>query len=134
MANVYPSRSADMYAAALRKPDGFGLGDALGSLQTSGTTAGAMTGNPVLAGVGAATDIIGTGFNIYNALSAADQAEKNYEEALRQYEEQKKRQEKLDAINLEQLKLGNLFTGGEYANKLREQGGATQNYYQSIGA
>lgn len=121
----YPSSSG-----YLRNPDGI---NALGSIQTSGTTSGASTGNPGLAAAGLGLDVIGTGMNIYNQLSASDQAEKQYEQALREYEEQKKRQREIDQINKQQMMLGNAFTGGEYANKLLEQSGTTQNYYQNAG-
>jgi len=69
----------------------------------------------------------------YNAWESGKLAEKEYEQALKDYQAAKQRQEEIDQINLSQMQLGNVFSGGEFANKLRQQDVAAGQYYQDIG-
>lgn len=70
---------------------------------------------PWLQNAGALSNIAGTGFSAYGAYQQAQQARKQYEMALRAWNEDQKRQREMDAINEQQRGINNSLNAGQYA-------------------
>lgn len=126
---AYPraNPNADFYTL----PDvGYGPGQGPAIQQAPQAPSGGSSG---LATAGAVASGAGGLLSAYNAWEAGNLAEKEYEQALKEYQAAKIRQEEIDAVNMQQMQLGNVFAGGEYANKLRQQDLRSSQSYQDIG-
>jgi len=68
---------------------------------------------PILQGVGAVS-------NAYGAYLQSQQAERDYQQAIRAWQEEKDRQARLDAASTQQQQVQNGLSGGTYARSMSQ--------------
>lgn len=70
---------------------------------------------PIAEGIAAGAQILGTGVSAYGAYKQAQQAQKQYEMAVRAWQDDQARQKRLDEESTQQMGFNNAMSTGQYA-------------------
>ncbi len=85
--------------------------------------------NPYVAGVGAATGIIGTGLQAYGSYKQSQEAQRQYELMVKAWQAEQERQARLDADNRTQQAFTDALTSANYGQGVEKDAGDAYGTY-----